>query len=209
MTIRALLYPTPIRLGLRENAGQFGLLILVNGFVGAMAGMERSILPLIAEEDFGLVARTSVLSFILVFGLTKALTNYAAGRFADQFGRPRVLIAGWLVAVPVPFILMWAPTWNWILIGNALLGLSQGLTWSVTVVMKIDLVGSERRGLAMGLNEFAGYVAVAAAALATGWIAARYGLRPQPFYLGVGFVVIGLLLSVFVVRETSALSGLP
>ena len=196
--------PTHIRLGLRENAGQFGLLVLVNAFVGAMAGMERSILPLIAEDEFNLVARTSILSFILVFGLTKALTNYAAGRFADQFGRRRVLIAGWLIAVPVPFILMWAPSWNWILVGNALLGVSQGLTWSVTVVMKIDLVGNERRGLAMGLNEFAGYVAVAAAALATGWIAARYGLRPQPFYLGVGFVTIGLLLSVLVVRETSA-----
>ncbi len=160
MTIRATSYPTPIRLGLRENAGQFGLLVLVNAFVGAMAGMERSILPLIAEAEFSLVARTSILSFILVFGLTKALTNYAAGRLADDFGRRRVLIAGWLVAVPVPFILMWAPSWNWILFGNALLGISQGLTWSVTVIMKIDLVGSERRGLAMGLNEFAGYVAV-------------------------------------------------
>jgi MFS family permease len=169
-----------------------------------MVGMERSILPLIAEGEFHLVARTGILSFILVFGLTKALTNYAAGRFADRYGRRRVLIAGWLVAAPVPFILMWAPSWNWILFGNALLGVSQGLTWSVTVVMKIDLVGSQRRGLAMGLNEFAGYVAVAAAALATGWIAARYGLRPQPFYLGVGFVVFGLLLSVLLVRETSA-----
>ena len=197
-------YPTPIRLGLRENAGQFGLLVLVNAFVGAMAGMERSILPLIAEDEFNLVARTSVLSFILVFGLTKALTNYAAGRLVDDFGRRPVLIAGWLVAVPVPFILMWAPSWNWILFGNALLGVSQGLTWSVTVIMKIDLVGSERRGLAMGLNEFAGYVAVAAAALATGWIAAHYGLRPQPFYLGVGFVVIGLLLSVLLIRDTTS-----
>ncbi len=196
-------YPA-IRLGLRENAGQFALLVLINAFVGAMVGMERSILPLIAEREFHLVAKTGILSFILVFGLTKALTNYAAGRFADRYGRRRVLIAGWLVAVPVPFILMWAQSWNWILFGNALLGVSQGLTWSVTVVMKIDLVGSQRRGLAMGLNEFAGYVAVAAAALATGWIAARYGLRPQPFYLGVGFVVVGLLLSVLVVRETSA-----
>jgi MFS family permease len=204
MTTRALSYVTPIRLGLRENAGQFGLLVLVNAFVGAMVGMERSILPLIAEGEFHLVARTGILSFILVFGLTKALTNYAAGRFADRYGRRRVLIAGWLVAVPVPFILMWAPSWNWILFGNALLGVSQGLTWSVTVVMKIDLVGSQRRGLAMGLNEFAGYVAVAAAAFATGWIAARYGLRPQPFYLGVGFVAFGLLLSVLLVRETSA-----
>jgi MFS family permease len=204
MTTRALSYVTPIRLGLRENAGQFGLLVLVNAFVGAMVGMERSILPLIAEGEFHLVARTGILSFILVFGLTKALTNYAAGRLADRYGRRRVLIAGWLVAVPVPFILMWAPGWNWILFGNALLGVSQGLTWSVTVVMKIDLVGRQRRGLAMGLNEFAGYVAVAVAAFATGWIAARYGLRPQPFYLGVGFVVFGLLLSVLLVRETNA-----
>jgi len=202
-TPAAVTYPA-IRLGLQENAGQFALLLLINAFVGAMVGMERSILPLIAEGEFHLVARTGILSFILVFGLTKALTNYAAGRFADRYGRRRVLIAGWLVAVPVPFILMWAPSWNWILFGNALLGVSQGLTWSVTVVMKIDLVGSQRRGLAMGLNEFAGYVAVAAAAFATGWIAARYGLRPQPFYLGVGFVALGLLLSVLLVRETSA-----
>ena len=195
-------YPAVLQLGLRENASQFGLLVLVNAFVGAMAGMERSILPLIAERDFGLVARTGILSFILVFGLTKAVSNYAAGRLADGIGRRRVLIAGWLIALPVPFILMWAPTWTWILIGNALLGMSQGLTWSVTVIMKIDLVGGERRGLAMGLNEFAGYAAVAAAALATGWIAARYGLRPQPFYLGIVIVMAGLLLSVLTVRDT-------
>jgi MFS family permease len=196
-------YPGALRLGLRENAGQFGLLVLINGFVGAMAGMERSILPLIAERDFHLVARTGILSFILVFGLTKAIANYAAGRLADDLGRRRVLIAGWLIALPVPFILMWAPTWTWILVGNALLGVSQGLTWSVTVIMKIDLVGSERRGLAMGLNEFAGYIAVAAAALGTGWIAASYALRPQPFYLGVAFAIAGLLLSIVAVRETS------
>jgi MFS family permease len=196
-------YPGALRLGLRENAGQFGLLVLINGFVGAMAGMERSILPLIAERDFHLVARTGILSFILVFGLTKAIANYAAGRLADDLGRRRVLIAGWLIALPVPFILMWAPTWTWILVGNALLGVSQGLAWSVTVIMKIDLVGSERRGLAMGLNEFAGYIAVAAAALGTGWIAASYALRPQPFYLGVAFAIAGLLLSIVAVRETS------
>jgi MFS family permease len=196
-------YPVPIRLGLRENAAQFALLVLVNAFVGAMVGMERSILPLIADREFHLVARTSVLSFILVFGLTKAITNYAAGRLADRFGRKHILVAGWLVATPVPFLLMWAPTWNWILIANAFLGVSQGLTWSATVIMKIDLVGSERRGLAAGVNEFAGYFAVAAAALATGWIAARYGLRPQPFYIGVVFVVIGLGLSAMLVRETA------
>jgi MFS family permease len=168
-----------------------------------MVGMERSILPLIAERDFHLVARAAMLSFILVFGLTKGLTNYAAGRFADRMGRKRILVAGWVSATPVPFMLMWAPTWIWVLAANALLGISQGLTWSVTVIMKIDLVGRERRGLAMGLNESAGYVAVAVAALATGWIAARYGLRPQPFVLGVAFVIIGLGLSVLAVRDTT------
>jgi MFS family permease len=192
-----------IRLGLRENASQFALLVLVNAFVGAMVGMERSILPLIAEHEFALTARTALFSFILVFGLTKAVTNYAAGRWADRFGRKRILVAGWLVAVPVPFLLMWASSWTWILIANGLLGVSQGLTWSATVIMKIDLVGGERRGFAMGMNEFAGYLAVAGAALATGWIAARYGLRPQPFYLGIVFVGVGLVLSVLLVRETA------
>jgi MFS family permease len=191
-----------IRLGLRENLAQFSLLVLVNAFVGAMVGMERSILPAIAEEEFELAARTAILSFIVVFGVTKALTNYLAGRFADRFGRRVVLIAGWLVAAPVPFALMWAPSWSWILAANVLLGASQGLTWSTTVIMKIDLAGPKNRGLAMGLNEFAGYFAVALAALATGWIAARHGLRPEPFYLGVGFVAVGLALSVILVRET-------
>ena len=194
----------PVRLGLRENLAQFTLLVIVNAFVGAMVGMERSILPAIAEEEFHLLARTAVLSFIVVFGLTKAFSNYAAGRFADEIGRKRMLVIGWLVAVPVPFVLMWAPQWRWILAANALLGISQGLTWSTTVIMKIDLVGSRRRGLAMGLNEFAGYVAVAGAALLTGWIAARHGLRPEPFYPGVVFVALGLGLSVFLIRETSA-----
>src|SRR5438445_2718932 len=193
-----------VRLGLRENVAQFTLLVIVNGFVGAMAGMERSILPAIAERDFQLVARTAVLSFIVVFGATKALTNYAAGRLADRIGRKQVLVAGWVVALPVPLILMWAPSWSWILVANALLGISQGLTWSTTVIMKIDLVGPERRGLAMGLNEFAGYMAVAAAALLTGWIAARNGLRPDPFYPGVVFAAAGLALSAFVVRDTRA-----
>jgi MFS family permease len=193
-----------LRLGLRENAAQFTLLMIVNAFVGAMVGMERSILPAIAEQDFHLVARTAVLSFIVVFGVTKALTNYAAGRLADRVGRKQVLVAGWAIAIPVPFILMWAPSWNWILAANALLGISQGFTWSTTVIMKIDLVGNERRGLAMGLNEFAGYLAVAGAALLTGWIAARQGLRPDPFYPGVGFVAVGLALSAFMVRETHA-----
>jgi MFS family permease len=194
----------PFRLGLRENLAQFTLLVVVNAFVGAMVGMERSILPAIAEQEFHLVARTAVLSFIVVFGVTKAFSNYAAGRLADRVGRKRVLVAGWLVAVPVPFVLMWAPQWNGILAANAFLGVSQGLTWSTTVNMKIDLVGARRRGLAMGLNEFAGYVAVAWAALLTGWVAARYGLRPVPFYPGVVFVALGLGLSVLMVRETTA-----
>jgi MFS family permease len=176
--------------------------VLVNGFVGAMVGLERTILPAIAEQEFGMVARTAILSFIVVFGITKAFTNYLAGRLSDRFGRKHVLVGGWLVAIPVPFLLMWAPDWNWILAANALLGVSQGLTWSTTVIMKIDLAGPQRRGLAMGLNEFAGYFAVALSALATGYVAARYGLRPEPFYLGVGFVAIGLLLSAVLVRET-------
>src|SRR5262245_10417562 len=190
-----------VRLGLRENIAQFALLVIVNGFVGAMVGLERSILPAIAEQEFHLAARTAVLSFIVVFGIAKALTNYGAGRLSDRWGRKHVLVAGWLLAVPVPFLLMWAPTWNWVLVANVLLGISQGLTWSTTVIMKIDLVGPRQRGLAMGLNEFAGYIAVAGSALATGWIAARYSIRPQPFYLGVGFVVAGFLLSASLVRE--------
>lgn len=196
-----------VRLGLRENAAQFSLLVVVNAFVGAMMGMERSILPALAEAEFGLVARTAILSFILVFGITKACANYAAGRLSDRFGRRDILIAGWVVAAPVPFLLIWAPDWNWVLIANALLGVSQGLTWSTTVIMKIDLVGPKKRGLAMGLNEFAGYVAVAAAAWATGWVAARYGLRPEPFYLGVAFVVCGLLLSILTIRETKGFAA--
>lgn len=191
-----------IRLGVRENLAQFSLLVLVNAFVGAMVGMERSILPAIAEAEFQLAARTAILSFIVVFGVTKALTNYFAGRWSDRFGRKAVLVAGWLVAAPVPLALMWAPSWSWILGANVLLGVSQGLTWSTTVIMKIDLAGPKNRGLAMGLNEFAGYFAVALAALATGYIAAKVGLRPEPFYLGVAFVVLGALLSVAVVRET-------
>jgi len=191
-----------ITLGLRENLAQFSLLVLVNAFVGAMVGMERSILPAIAEEEFQLAARTAILSFIVVFGVTKALTNYVAGRWSDRFGRKNVLVAGWVVAVPVPFLLMWAPSWDWVLAANALLGVSQGLTWSTTVIMKIDLAGPRNRGLAMGLNEFAGYFAVALSALATGFIAAEVGLRPDPFYLGVVFVVVGLALSAWAVAET-------
>jgi MFS family permease len=196
--------PTEVRLGLRANLAQFSLLVVVNAFVGAMVGLERSILPAMAEHDFHLAARAAVLSFIVVFGVSKALTNYLAGRSSDAFGRKTILVAGWLVATPVPFLLMWAPSWGWVLFANGLLGVSQGLTWSTTVIMKIDLAGPERRGLAMGLNEFAGYLAVALSALATGRIAAAYGFRPQPFYLGVAFAVVELALSAVLVKETHA-----
>ena len=189
-------------LGLRANLAQFTLLVVVNAFVGAMVGMERSILPAIADQEFHLAARTAILSFIVVFGVTKALTNYLAGRLSDRIGRKHVLVGGWLIAAPVPFLLMWAPSWSWVLFANVLLGVSQGLTWSTTVIMKIDLAGPSKRGLAMGLNEFAGYFAVAGSALATGFIASHYGLRPAPFYLGIGFVVVGVLLSALAVRET-------
>ena len=200
--------PSTVRLGLGQNLGQFALLVVVNAFVGAMVGLERSILPAIAEHEFHLAARAAILSFIVVFGVVKAATNYLAGRLSDRMGRKRVLVLGWLAATPVPFILMWAPSWNWVLGANVLLGVSQGLTWSTTVIMKIDLVGPQRRGLAMGLNEFAGYLAVAASALGTGYIATRYGLRPAPFYLGVAFVFVGLGLSVLLVRETRSHAAL-
>jgi MFS family permease len=192
----------PIRLGLGENLAQFTLLVVVNAFVGAMVGLERSILPAIAQQEFHLAVKAAILSFIVVFGVSKALTNYLAGRLSDRFGRKHVLVAGWIVSLPVPFLLMWAPTWNWVLAANVFLGVSQGLTWSTTVIMKIDLVGPKQRGLAMGLNEFAGYAALAGSALATGWIATRYGLRPAPFYLGIAYAAVGLALSAFVVRET-------
>ena len=196
-----------VRLGLHENIGQFALLVAVNGFVGAMVGMERTILPALAEREFQVTGRTAMLSFIAVFGLTKAITNYAAGRLADRVGRKPLLIWGWALAAPVPFLLIWAPSWGWVLAANALLGVSQGLAWSMTVVMKIDLVGPARRGLATGLNECAGYVALAVAAYATGWIASRTGLRPEPFYLGVAFVIMGVALSLFV-HETWGHSAL-
>ena len=191
-----------LRLGLGHNAAQFTLLVVVNALVGGMLGQERTVLPLLAEQEFGLRAYTAGLSFIVVFGLSKAATNYFAGTWADRYGRKPVLVAGWLVALPVPLLLIWAPTWSWVLAANLLLGISQGLTWSITVVMKIDLVGPSRRGLAMGLNEAAGYGAVAVTALATGYLAESYGLRPAPFLLGIAFAAIGLGLSVLAVKET-------
>lgn len=192
------------KLGIKENLFQFSLLVIVNAFVGAIIGLERSILPSIAEQEFQLSAKSAILSFIVVFGFTKAVMNYFAGRLSDEHGRKIVLVGGWLVAAPVPFLLIWAPSWPWILFANALLGISQGLTWSTTVIMKIDLAGAKQRGFAMGLNEFAGYFAVAGSALATGYIASHYGLRPTPFYLGFVFVALGLILSIWLIRETQA-----
>ncbi|KXJ97997.1 MAG: major facilitator transporter [Acidobacteria bacterium OLB17] len=191
-----------VDLGLRENIGQFTLLVIVNAFVGGMAGLERSILPQIAEVEFHIAAKTAVLSFIVVFGVVKALTNYFTGALANRFGSRNLLIVGWLFAIPVPLILMYAPNWNWIVAANILLGINQGITWSSTVVMKIDLVGERNRGLAMGLNEFAGYIAVAVVAFLTGWIAGNYGLRPYPFYLGIFLSVAGLLTSWSFIRDT-------
>lgn len=189
-------------LGLRQNAAQFALLVAVNALVGGMLGQERTVVPLLGEREFGLQAYTAGLTFILVFGLSKAAANYFAGAWGDRYGRKPVLVAGWLVAVPVPLMLIWAPSWTWVIVANVLLGVSQGMTWSTTVVMKIDLVGPSRRGFAMGLNEAAGYGAVALTALATGYLAESYGLRPAPFLLGIAFAALGLGLSTFAVRET-------
>ena len=203
MSATATATPAGVRLGLRENMPQFSLLVLVNALVGATVGQERTVLPLLAEDVFGLEAYSAMLSFIAVFGVSKAITNLFAGALGDRFGRKPVLVAGWVLAVPVPLLLMWAPTWGCVLVANALLGVNQGLTWSLTVIMKIDLAGPARRGLAMGLNEGAGYGAVAVAAWATGWIASEHGLRPEPFYLGIVLAVVGLGLSAVFVRETT------
>lgn len=191
-----------VQLGLKENWKQFTLLVIINAFVGGMVGLERSILPQIAEVEFNMAAKTAILSFIIVFGIVKAITNYYTGALANKFGRKNLLIAGWIFAIPVPFMLMLAPSWNWIIAANVLLGINQGLTWSSTVVMKIDLVGDKQRGFAMGLNEFAGYIAVAIVAFLTGWIAATYGIRPYPFYVGIGLVVLGLFGSIFLIKDT-------
>jgi MFS family permease len=190
------------RLGIRANLGQFSLLVGVNALVGGMLGQERTVLPLLGQQVFHLEAFTAALTFIIAFGAVKAVTNFFAGTLSDRVGRKPVLVAGWLVGAPVPLLLIWAPSWWWIIAANVLLGVNQGLTWSTTVIMKIDLAGPARRGLAMGLNEASGYGALAATALATGFLAARYGLRPVPFYLGIAYAGLGLGLSTLFVRET-------
>lgn len=191
-----------VKTGLKENWRQFTLLVIVNAFVGGMVGLERTIIPEIAESDFGLAAKTAILSFIVVFGISKAITNYYTGRLANRFGRRNLLVLGWIIGLPVPILLIYAPDWDWVIAANILLGINQGLTWSSTVVMKIDLVGKKNRGLAMGLNESSGYLAVGLVAFLTGWIASEYGIRPYPFYLGLAFAIVGLLISVFFIRDT-------
>lgn len=191
-----------IKQGLRQNLSQFVILIVVNAFVGAMIGLEQTVVPLIGKNEFGIDSTAIILSFIASFGLAKAILNLYAGTLAERWGRKKVLIVGWLFGIPVPFILLAAPDWNWIIFANILLGVNQALAWSMTVNMKIDLVGKERRGLALGLNEFAGYLAVAVVGFATGYLASVYGLKPYPFYIGIGFVVVGTLLSAFIVRDT-------
>lgn len=189
-------------LGLRENLGQFALLVLINAFVGAMVGLERTVVPLIGEREFGLASKTAIVSFIVSFGVTKAILNLVAARLAERVGRKPILVAGWLLGLPVPFLIMWAPHWGWIDAANVLLGANQAFAWSMTVIMKVDLVGPKRRGLALGLNEFAGYLSVAVSAWVTGYLASVYSLRPEPFYYGGVVAILGLLLSVLFVRET-------
>lgn len=191
-----------VALGLRANWPQFALLVLINAFVGGMVGIERTVVPLIGAEEFGITSTTLVVSFIVSFGLVKALTNLVSGQLADAWGRKRVLVLGWLFGLPVPFMIILAPSFEWIAAANALLGINQGLAWSMTVIMKVDLVGPRSRGLAVGLNEFAGYFAVGATALATGYVAARFGLRPAPIALGIGYAVLGTVLSILLVRDT-------
>jgi MFS family permease len=199
---RAATVPGGVALGIRANLNQFLLLILLNAFVGGMVGLERTVVPLIGSETFHLASASIVTGFIVSFGVIKGLTNLVSGQLAESWGRKHTLVLGWLFGLPVPFMIMWAPSWGWIIAANALLGINQGLAWSMTVLMKIDLVGPRSLGLAVGLNEFAGYFAVGLTAFLTGWIAARYGLRPSPFYLGAVYAVLGLGLSVLVVRDT-------
>ena len=182
---------------------QFSLLVVVNAFVGGMVGLERTVVPLVGSQQFGLVLKSAIFSFIISFGVVKACSNLVSGTLADRVGRKKVLVAGWVVGVPVPFMIALAPSWGWIVAANVLLGVNQGLAWSMTVLMKIDLVGPRGRGLAVGLNEFAGYLAVGLTALATGYLASVYGLRPDPFYLGIGYATLGLLILVFLVRDTT------
>ena len=189
-------------LGLKENWQQFTLLVIVNAFVGGMVGLERSIIPQLAELEFGLSSKSAILSFIVAFGITKAIANYFTGRLANKIGRRNLLIIGWLVAFPIPILLIYASNWAWIVGANVLLGISQGLTWSSTVVMKMDLVGEKQRGLAMGINEFAGYLAVGIVAFLTGYIAQHYGIRPYPFYIGIAMVVFGFLITLFWIKDT-------
>lgn len=191
-----------IQLGLRENWRQFSLLVLVNAFVGGMVGMERTVVPLIGAREFKISSTTIIIAFIVSFGIVKAVSNLVSGQFADRYCRKHVLILGWLIGLPVPFMIGWGPNWNWVIAANALLGINQGLAWSMTVIMKVDLVGPKSRGLAVGLNEFAGYLSVGVTAFLTGYLAERYGLRPAPFYLGIGYAILGFLLSLLLVRDT-------
>src|SRR5215471_11500209 len=193
---------TPIRLGLRKNLGQFSLLVLINVFVGVMVGLERTVVPLIGEREFGLVSKTAIVSFIVSFGVTKAICNLFAAHVSETVGRKKVLVLGWLIGLPVPIIIIFAKHWFWFDVANMLLGVNQALCWSMTVIMKVDLVGPKRRGLALGLNEFAGYLALGFTAWITGYIASVYALRPQPFYLGIGVAIAGLLLSLLLAKET-------
>src|SRR6266566_1206063 len=203
MSARSTAAGSPIvRLGLRENWPQFTLLIATNAFVGGMVGLERTVVPLLGASEFRIASTTVIVSFIVTFGVVKAISNLVSGHLADAYGRKHMLVFGWLVGLPVPFMLAWGPSWGWIVAANALLGINQGFAWSMTVIMKVDLVGPKSRGLAVGLNEFAGYLAVGVTAFLTGYLASRYGLRPTPLYLGIGYAVLGALLSILLVRDT-------
>ena len=191
-----------VNTGLKENWKQFTLLVIINAFVGGMIGMERTIFPQFAAMEFGISSKTAILSFITAFGISKALANYFTGKLANTFGRKKLLLLGWLLAIPIPFMLIYAPHWNWVVLANVLLGLSQGLTWSSTVVMKMDLVGEKDRGLAMGLNEFAGYLSVGIVAFLTGYVAQHFGITPYPFYIGIFISIMGLLLTAIWVKDT-------
>lgn len=196
--------PNKLKLGLKENWKQFTLLVIINAFVGGMIGIERSIFPQFAESEFGIASKTAILSFIIAFGITKAIANYYTGRLANKLGRKNLLLTGWLFAIPVPFLLIYAPHWGFVIFANVLLGINQGLTWSSTIVMKIDLVGEKDRGLAMGLNEFSGYLAVGLIAFLTGYVANEYGITPYPFYLGIFISVLGFILTLVWVKDTRA-----